>query len=289
MRKITFAFLMSLLSFCGFAQLAEEGFETGWTLAATGTSTTAWFRMDNGIGLNQHWDQGPANNTAQPAYEGERAAYLQRENVTTGIPEDYLVTPQFPMPVEAELRFFSRLTILADQGSIYKIFILNVTDNPTADINSPASYTELQSWTKLQINPVQTEYVEKVIEIPAEYEGKNVRIAFMMAGDFMDRWLIDNVKVAQKCLVPQNQEVSNIALTSASLTWENPSGATKWEVELIGEDEIPDGSGIEYNGTLPMPATSSMYVLYVLMAERVTGLALTTSVQRGRVMIVPIL
>ena len=98
MKKITLVIFMSLLSFCGFAQLAEEGFETGWTLANTGTSTTEWFQMQNGVGLNVKWAQGAINSTTQPAYEGERAAYLQKENVSTGIPEDYLVTPQFMVP-----------------------------------------------------------------------------------------------------------------------------------------------------------------------------------------------
>ena len=243
---------MSLLSFFSYAQLAQEGFEAGWTLASTGTSTTGWFTMENGIGTNVKWVQGPIGSAAQPPHTGQQAAYLNRENVTTGIPEDYLVTPQFVVPPAAELRFFSRLTVLDDQGSIYKVFIVNLTDNPTANLNSPASYTELQSWTEFQINPVQTEYYEKVVEIPAAYEGKNVRIAFMMAGDFMDRWLIDDVKVAAKCLAPTNLLAENITLDSAQLTWTNPTGVTSWEVELRGEDEVPTGSGTVYNTALPI-------------------------------------
>lgn len=254
MKKITLIFFMSLLSFCGYAQF-PEGFETGFTLAPTGTGTTGWFTMQNDIGLTVTWVQGAANSTVQqPAHTGARAAYLQRDLGTGGIPKDYLVTPVFTVPADPELRFFSRLTQLGDQGSTYKIFILNLTATPGADINSPASYTEIQTWTELQINPAQTTYAEKIVPIPASYVGAQVRIAFMMAAgpDNSDRWLVDDVTVVKKCVPPLTLAATNIGMNSADLSWANPSGATTWDIELIGEDEVPTGVAMyTHTGALP--------------------------------------
>jgi gliding motility-associated-like protein len=257
MKKITLIFFLTLLSFCSYGQLAQEGFENTWSPAAGGTGTTGWFQFQNSVGTNITWAQSPANVSNLPPYEGTHAAYLQRENVAPGLfPEDYLVTPQFNVPLEPELRFFSRLTIPGDDGSVYKVLILDVTTNPTADLNAPASYVELQSWTELQINPDQAAYNEIIVQIPTSYIGKQVRIAFMMTGDNMDRWLIDNVKVVKKCVAPLTLDVANVTLNSADLSWQNPSGSTSWEIEVVLESGTPTGAGLTYSGTLPYHATT---------------------------------
>ncbi|MHA3789299.1 choice-of-anchor L domain-containing protein [Flavobacterium hauense] len=257
MKKISLIFFLTLLSWCGYGQLALEGFEGTWSPAAGGTSTTGWFQFQNSVGPQFKWTQSLLNVSTQPPYEGSHAAYLQRENVAPGLwPEDYLVTPQFTMPENPELRFFSRLTLTLDQGSIYKVFILDVTANPTADLNSPASYVQLQSWTELEINPEQQTYNEIIKDLPAAYIGKQVRIAFMMTGDEMDRWLIDNVKVVKKCEAPLNIVMANSTLNSADLSWDNPSGSVKWDVEIVQDGMAPLGTGVEYAGTLPYHATA---------------------------------
>src|SRR5690606_20919223 len=139
-----------------------------------------------------------------------------------------------------------------DQGSIYKIFIINLTETPDADINSPASYTEIQTWTEFEINPSQLEYYQKLVSIPASYVGARVRIAFMMTGDDMDRWLIDDVKVVKKCERTLALEALNVSLNSVDLTWANPSGAEEWDIEMISEFENPTGIPTStYTGTLP--------------------------------------
>ena len=267
MRHKYFTLILFLISCCCYSQLALEGFETGWVLSSSGTNSSGWFTMQNNVGLNVTWVQGDVNSTVQqPAYDGERAAFLAKSNVSTGIPEDYLITPQFQVPQNPELHFFSRLTSPGDQGSIYKIFILNLTANPTADLNTPASYTELQSWTELQINPDQTDYLEKVIAIPSTYIGANVRIAFMMAGNNGDRWLIDDVSVIRKCLDPLNLSVSNITLTTVDLAWENPGEATQWEVELVASTAASTGSGTPVNNmpyTVSNLTADSCYKYYV--------------------------
>lgn len=269
MKKITLIFFLTLLSYCSYGQLALESFDTGWTLTTSGTSTSAWFSMQNNVGTNQQWAPGPVGNPSLPPHTGDRAAYLQRENVASGtFAEDYLVTPQFNVPEEPELRFFSRLTVPEDNGSIYKVFILDLTTNPTADLNAPASYVELQSWTEFQINPSQLTYNEVVVPIPAAYIGKQVRMALMMRGDDMDRWLVDDLKVVKKCLAPLTLESANETLTTADLSWANLSGATTWEIEIVGEDEQPLGvATATHTGALPYHVTGltedTCYKFYV--------------------------
>jgi gliding motility-associated-like protein len=244
MKKIILLFLILISAVGAHAQLAEEGFEGPWT---TGQGPTNWKILQNDIGTTNIWQQNPANNTSIPAFEGVHAAYLDKQNVASGIPEDYLVTPQFNVPLNGELHFYSRLTQMGDQGGIYKVKIL--PQGADADIIS--NYVDLQTWTEIQINPLQTTYSEVVVNIPTQYFSSQARIAFVLQGDNVDRWLIDNVKVTSLCAAPNNLSVSNITLTSADLSWNNPLGVTEWEIEYVGDEQAPTGTGTVFNGTLP--------------------------------------
>lgn len=231
MKKITLALLL-LLSGLAFAQLAPESFEGSWP-------PTGWGIYDNGIGTNVSWAQSN-NSAAQPAHTGNYAAYLNRENVPTGLPADWLVTPQFEVPVNAQIRFWSRLTQGGDQGSIYQ---LRLSTDPVQSNLTP--YIVLQEWTESQINPSQLEYFEKKINIPADVAapGTPIYLAFVMLGDQADRWLVDDVQVSSRCLEPENLTANNITLNSAELNWDNPSGATSWEVEIVDPAGAPTGNG----------------------------------------------
>jgi gliding motility-associated-like protein len=164
------------------------------------------------------------------------------------------------MVANAELRFQSKLTIAGDQGSIYKIYILPATlasgPNPTA-ADFITSGTLLATYSELTLNPVQTEWGEKVLAIPASADWTpttQVFIAFVMEGDDKDRWSIDNVKVSALCVPPTNPLVSATATTSATLSWTSP-GATSWEVEVVTDITTPTGVGTVYNGALPYVKT----------------------------------
>ena len=124
--------------------------------------------------------------------------------------------------------------------------------NPTVDdAAQPNNYTVLQTWTELQINPTQTDYNEIQVTIPEEWYGQQVKIAFMMSGDDYDRWLIDNVKVAALCADPFNLITVNVGLDVISLSWNNPSWASEWEIEAIPEDGAFTGEGEVYSEVLP--------------------------------------
>jgi gliding motility-associated-like protein len=259
MKKISLFLFFLLLSISSNAQLAEESFES-WT---TGQGPANWKILQNNVGTNVQWAQSVATNTFTPPHTGQHAAYLNLLNVASGIPEDYLVTPLFNAPVNARIYFYSKLTMQLDQGSIFKVMILPAG----ADADVISNYVELQSWTELEINPEQLDYNKITVEIPQIYENTNVRVAFMMAADNGDRWLIDDVKVAAVCQTPDDFLAYSVTENSASLSWFNPSGATEFEIELL-EDSLPaTGTGVPYNGAQPYVVTNltpgTAYKFYV--------------------------
>lgn len=265
MRKITLFFLMSLFSMSAYSQLALEGFET-WP-------PEDWIISDNGIGPMNSWSQ--TNGTAlQPAYEGTYAAYINRETVI-GIAEDWLITKEFTVPNNAELTFYSRLGFELDNGTTYRVMIIDANDDPS----DFANYHEVKLWTELEINPVQLEYLRKKVNIPAEYSGTNVRLAFVMAGNNGDRWLIDNVKVAEACLTPVSLTATEVGLTTATLNWDNPSGSTSWQIEIVPVGTPATGVGELYTGTLPFlaedlePNTEYRYYVRSVCGEEISDLS----------------
>ena len=261
MKRITLLFFMSLLSFCGYAQLAPECFEDTWApVAASPTSDAAdWLTLNNGIGLNFSWVQQD-HSSATPSYEGTagtHAAFIDEEQVpgsNTAPAEDLLVTPEFTMPAGGELRFQSRLTKAGNQGNIYKVYILEDGADPSVISN----YTMIQQWTEaeLALSPILV-YEEKILTFGSTYDGQTVRLAFSMTGDDGDRWLLDCVSVTEPCLEVVNLDAYNIGLTSADFTWENPGAATSWEIEIVPEGDVPTGNGVIYTGPMPYQATQT--------------------------------
>lgn len=262
MLKNSLIILMFFISLCCYSQLAEEGFEGTWT-PLTGNASAggpADWAMRNVSGPLVSWAQGNGS-TQQPAFEGSHAAFLNRENVANGTTaEDWLITKAFPMPENAQLHFFSKLSIGDDQGSQYKIMVSTVIGDIAAQTNT-ANFNQAIAWTELTLNPVQENWTEKIVSLsnltPAIAPGTQVYIAFVMTGDNGDRWNIDNVKVVQQCFDPTNLSAPLVNATSANLSWNDPNGAASWEIEILPGNGSPTGTGIAYNGTLPYTATTT--------------------------------
>lgn len=249
MKKITLLFFMSLLSWCGYSQLALETFESNGNLLPVG-----WSKI-NVSGPGQEWNVVNHNSIQSPAYGGAgKVAFINRENVATGTAEDWLVTKQFLVPTNGQLRFQSRLTIAGNDGNTYRLMIH--TGNTPGD---PAAYTPIvPTMGELEINPdpFQTDYLEKVFNLPATSYGQQAYIAFVMNGDFGDRWLVDNVMVAAQCLDAQTLGLVSVGLNQAVLTWANPGGATEWDIDIVGALQAPTQVGISYTGLPPYTATT---------------------------------
>ncbi|QEE49749.1 T9SS type B sorting domain-containing protein [Flavobacterium alkalisoli] len=240
MRKITLIIFMVLYSFLGYSQLTEEGFEGAWP-------PTGWTIEDNGNGLLKTWQQSVPGSFFDFPYEGSYAAFMDREDAPAGVtPQDWLITPQFNVPGNPLLKFYSRLTIGGDQGGVYRIM---VSSDP--DPSNLAAYEEVMLWTEEEINPDQTEYTLINVNLPAALTGTNIYLAFVMEADNADRWLIDKVSVFEECIIPQNLNALNISLDSADLTWDDFNTNAEWDIELLEGAGTTIGSGEVYNGSLP--------------------------------------
>lgn len=220
--------MLCMLPLCSYAQVPTESFEGAWP-------PPGWEIYQNDFGTAITWTQLPINATL-PAYTGERAAYLDRINLPISTAKDWLVTPEFTVGTGyPAVNFFSRLTQMGNQGSVYKIML-------TTNVNAPEnleSYVVLQEWSEFEINPSQLEYIERVVNLPAEYIGMTVRLAFYMEGDNGDRWIVDDVSIDNACPSPTNLQATDIFLDSATLTW-GAGDALQWDVAVQPMADIFD-------------------------------------------------
>ena len=204
MKKITLLLLMSLFCISGYSQLALEGFEstTGPDIASTNWTLTTgnWAVFDNGVGVGQRWGINTTNVCA-----GSQTAYMNREFIGQGnTSEDYLATPSVLIPTNGELHFKTRTFTSGNQGTLFQI---RVSSSPTAVQTNPADYTIIQQWDETTLTAVYNICEEKIVDLSA-YAGLNKYVSFVQvftqptASLGGDRWLVDNVSVNERCLVP---------------------------------------------------------------------------------------
>lgn len=238
--KKTLLAVMAMVSLCGYAQIPIEGFESPWVSPGPDlpAAPPGW-RVVNEQGPIITWQQSGENSTESPPFGGNHAAFLGKENVspTAPSPRDWLISPLIQVIPNAQLQFRSRLTLPADQGGIYKIFV-------GTDASDLSTFTEIYSATELELNPIQTEYMLKYITIPEAYTNAQVHIAFVMEGDDADRWLIDDVGIFAACNPPSELVAVNITDNSAEISWTENGNATQWEIEILPDTAAPTGIGV---------------------------------------------
>ena len=146
--------------------------------------------------------------------------------------------------------------LFRSQGTLFQIRICSLGGSQT----NPADYTVIQQWDETTLTAVYNVCEEKIVDLAA-YVGQNRYIAFVQiftqptAALGGDRWLVDEVSVNTRCLVPTGLTVGTLTFNSASLNWANPSGATSWEIEIVAAAGTPTGVGTVYSGALPYVVT----------------------------------
>ncbi|WP_133610982.1 choice-of-anchor J domain-containing protein, partial [Flavobacterium cheniae] len=225
-------FIMTFFSIFGYAQF-PEGFE-GATFPPAG-----WVVEDNAIGTAQSWGITTATGFGW-VYQGARSAMVNRDNgaTSTGLAQDWLITPQVTVPANGQIRFYARSGSNGEQGSIYKVMMSTTTQNRAAFTTTLATYTELE---------IQNLPFEQMVILLNAYAGQNVYFAFVMEvnNGLGDRWIIDNVKVDQQCLTPTGLNVTPFS-TTADLSWTSPNPAGPWQIEYGPQGFVP-GTGTIVN------------------------------------------
>ncbi len=250
MKKITFL-LFFLYSFTGYCQF-PEGFESSKT-----DLPTNWNTYQNNIGTTQTWTISSILTTPPTICEGLNSAFIDRESIAAGTTsEDYLVTPQFVVPTNGELRFFSRQGFSGDQETKYQV---RVSTNPDKSLLS--AYTLLKEWKETEMNTEFNVCQEHTLDI-SDYKGQQIYLAFVRVfhnqsttNNTGDRWWLDQINVVSKCLEPSLGTVSNLGATTATLNWTDPVGST-WEIELVIAGKLPTGEPTITGATKPYNAVN---------------------------------
>lgn len=228
MKKITMLITM-LLAFTtvSYAQF-PEGFE-GTTFPPAGWAS---FIGTDGAGTAQNWQR-----TTDFANTGTASAYVQWENVETGMAEDWLVTPQVAITADnSNLSFFNTEAIPSfEYGSVYTV---RVSTTSQTDI---ASFTTILTMNE---DDVPDSFSATNVDLSA-YIGQQVYVAFVMTQDDGDGWYIDDVNFGT--LVPAPDCVSNPTPADAAVDVATGDVTFSWDAPTTGA--APTGYDMYYGLT----------------------------------------
>ena len=257
--------IFSLFTWKGNAQLVEE-FDSG--IPATWTT----FKLLNGApsvaGFVPNWT---AN--SQTAYDclnpdlGSAPAkvIVLGQNILNGnTTQSWLVTEQVTVPANGQLEFVSRTTagiLPAYNGTRFMVKI-----STTSQTDATSFGTALIDYNQTQISGGGTynACTQHILNLAA-YAGQDIYIAFIKEdsqtgnANMNNGWVLDDVKVLEKCLLPTNALATPQA-TTADITWSG--NAANYEVSLI------PGAGTPETGTIYPSNTNSITL---------TGLTSSTS------------
>lgn len=257
-RLILLLLMFSLFTIKGFSQLTVEPFESGiptdWTIFGNGVGTIDWSATTNGylgtnaVSINPSADNIGDQNTA----------------------EYYLVTPQFVVPNNGEIHFYTKQASDIDNGAEYQIRISTASQ---PDING--FNVVLASFTETTLNMgSQTTYEKKVVEIPSSIPaGLNVYIAFVAvntqngATPTGDEWFVDDVVVLEGCeeIADIDFTIDNTTTSGADLAWAHPV-TTNFEVQVVAAGDPPATTGTlvaGYTHVLNNLAADTSYDVYI--------------------------
>ncbi|MGG7034031.1 MAG: choice-of-anchor L domain-containing protein [Flavobacterium sp.] len=251
MKKITYL-LIFLFSLVGYSQFSE-GFEGSTNLPI------GWSKYQEGFGMTKTWSISSLVTDPPSICEGNNAVFVDIENLgDNNTSYDYLVTPQFKVPNNGQLRFYSRQGLAGDQGTIYQVKISTVTDGGVL-----GSYETIEEWKEFEMNTTFNICQEQIVDI-SDYKGQVVYIAFVKiftqpptpsgsAPNRGDRWFLDKVSVVSKCLDPSAAVANSVTATTANLDWVD-NNASKWEIELVPSGSVPKGNVSATTMTKPYTA-----------------------------------
>ncbi|RXR33689.1 fibronectin type III domain-containing protein, partial [Flavobacterium piscinae] len=257
MKRITLLLLLFIMTGTVAYSQVPQDFEGG--------IPTGWARYNNAFGSNQ-WTT--VNTVATPPIvcEGTISAFVNgTENIGAGnTSEKWLVSTEVTVPDNGQLVFSTRSTINGFQNTTYQIRV--------STVDQFSGFQIVASWTEAELTEVFNICEEKTVDLTG-FQGQNIYIAFVLsvtqptAAPTGDRWIVDDVRVVERCLNPENIQVGMISQVGATITWDNPSGAQLFEVEIVEFPNTPTGVGVQVGpGTSYSPTNlnpTTQYEVYV--------------------------
>lgn len=260
MKRITLLLLLFLLTgTVAYSQLPQDfegGIPVGWTT------------FNNAFG-NAQWTTVNAVTTPPTVCQGTVSAFVNgRENIGAGnTSEKWLVSSLATVPANGQLVFSARSTINGFDNTTYQIRV--------STVSQVSGFSIVAQWTEAELNTVFNICEEKTVDLSVAgfNEGDEIYIAFVMlvtqptATPTGDRWIVDDVRLVERCINPDNIQVGGISQVGATITWDNPGGANLFEVEIVQFPGAPTGVGVEVGPQTTFTATglnpSTQYEVYV--------------------------
>lgn len=255
--KAALMVLFTLFSLSSYAQLPLQDFEGG--------SLSPWTQP---VGATPQWT------ISTDGHLSSGAAFIDpsAENIGDGnTVKYYLFSPQFAVPANGQLRFFTKQSSATDSGNVYEIRL------STAGQLDPTAYTTLlKTWTEAELNPnTPLGYEEQIVSIPPDIAtGINVYIAFVLINTQVgttpnsDAWFIDDISVLESSVcdpvLAANFQATGITTDSANLSWTHPS-TLQFEIQVVNEDEAPGATGDTTDNTFTAPdlEANTTYDVYI--------------------------
>ncbi len=236
MKKITLLVVILLTSLTSYAQFPE-------TFDTEIPSTWAIFPGTNGLGVVQTWMHSDT---------GE-FPFVIWEDVTGGLAEDWLVSPQVAITNNNNTLTFDTTDFNA--GDFFSNITVRVSSmgNQT---NIP-DFTTLLTITEADINTHQV-FQTFSVDLSA-YIGSNIFIAFVMTNDDGDAWAIDNIDLVG-CAPPSNITATDFTQTTVDITiGESADYQLEWGVfpyaqgglGSTGTAVITAGDSYQFTGLTP--------------------------------------
>ena len=185
MKKITLLLIGLLLPFSMLSQTWSQDFES---ISVDGFGAVVW--PEGWAAFNGPTDTGNLEWTSSTddASDGANSAFISYHAVDVGLSQDFLVTPQFT-PSQADASTFSFMHRKSYSTEYATDYSIKITAGAQNDFES---YVTLAAWTVADIG---TTWESFVLDIPAEYYGVPVHVAFVHEQNDGDNWYVDDVFV----------------------------------------------------------------------------------------------
>jgi gliding motility-associated-like protein len=279
MKKIILLILVLLTYSSGFAQPIENFDLAPDTPDASGVwalPSGNWLVRDNRTFSAPNWQSNVGTPYEDHTSGTGKAAFINRENTGPGVyAEEWLIMPSVNILANRQLRFFTRQTVTGDDG--FARYQVRMSSN--ADPNNLAAYTTiLADYSETDLSTLtsnQLDYEEKIINFAVT---GNRYIAFVkvctqpLNVTVGDRWLIDDVKIVERCFEPTTLGTNSVSSTGATLTWVGtsanytieygPSGFLPGTGTIV--PNVPDGGATDsYVIPIPLLTPDTCYQFYI--------------------------